>query len=124
MRVTAKAGTWSSKTMLDDSHTELEVLIPPGINESEVTVIAEFCDNRGEPIASGVVLKEPVEQPKPESEQPRSQPRPQAQPPWQPRRKSKPEPKSEVTPEAPKSELRDQEIAQDERPTEQPIAVE
>ncbi|REJ65643.1 MAG: hypothetical protein DWQ31_17025 [Planctomycetota bacterium] len=36
-------------TTLDDSHCELEIPLPKDVSDTEVEVVVELCDRRGEP---------------------------------------------------------------------------
>ena len=49
VRVTTKSPKGQTTTTLDDSHSVLEIAVPPGVNEDQIEVIAELCNSRGEP---------------------------------------------------------------------------
>jgi hypothetical protein len=109
-KITSTAGEWFHKNYLGPIHRTYNVPLPEGIDVGDLEVVAEPCDNDGKSLGPAVILKSrtkvKVTVPKPTIE-----PAPK-----------KVEPKPERKPRA-KRKLRDQEIAQDERPTEQPSAA-
>lgn len=63
VKVTAKAGEWCVKQILGRSSRTYEIIIPPGINESEVEVVAEFCDVKGKLLSPFIILKKATQKP-------------------------------------------------------------
>lgn len=103
-KVVARAGEWSIKRYLGPLQRECELPIPEGIDPKEVEVTAEGCDDSGKPVEPAVVLKAAT---KPKA------PVPVIEPIQETKQKPKPERR--------KPKWRDQEIARDERPQEQPL---
>ena len=109
-KLVATAGDWTHKRYMGPLYRTYDVPVPEGIAVSDLEVTVEPCDNAGKSLGPAVVVKyrtvPTVVKPIPAAE---------AAP-------ELVEPKPERKPRV-KRKLRDQEIAQDERPTEQPPAA-
>lgn len=57
VKVTAKAGQWSAKRYLSRAHRDCEIPIPEGVNQDEVEITAEGCDDVGNPVAPPITIK-------------------------------------------------------------------
>ena len=99
VRVTVKTPKGETTTMLDDSHSTLEVAIPKGIREDQVEVTAQLCDARGEPDKQmePIILKAVSETLVKPAERPPAKSKPADKPVGKPAEKKADTPKPEVT---------------------------
>lgn len=109
MKVTARAGEWSSKKYLSRLSRECEIAIPQTISPDEVEVTAEACDDSGKPVEPAVLLKAAKPKAVPVGPAPAEDPNPKRVRPKAERRKTK---------------RRVEETAQEERPSDEPLSAE
>lgn len=57
VKITATSGDWIIKRCFSRSSRFCEIIVPDGINEAEVNVIAEFCNAQGEAQLPAVILQ-------------------------------------------------------------------
>jgi hypothetical protein len=109
-KLTARAGNWSTKRYLGPANREYELMIPQGIDLDEVEVTVEGCDENGKSMEPATILKSATKKPRVSPVEPiliEDSP-------------SKPKAK----PERRRAKRREDNTAQEERPSDQPLSAE